>query len=100
MPVIKPCAATAAAILASAGLLAACDKSPQSGDGATAAHDPGTSAYTPDGKPVQTGASDAGLNAPEQTINPSAPAATGSDDKSGGAAGGGGASGGGSAPAQ
>lgn len=52
---IKTLAATTAALLAGASLLAACDKSPQSADGATKAGDPGTAAATNDGTVANTG---------------------------------------------
>lgn len=69
----KTSAALAAAVLAAGGLLAACDKSAQSGDGATAKGEVGTAAYTPNGQVTQTGASDAAINAPEVTAVGPAP---------------------------
>jgi hypothetical protein len=44
-----------AAMFAGAGLLAACDKSPQNADGATAQGDPGTAASTQNGTLADTG---------------------------------------------
>lgn len=68
----KTSAALAAVVLAAGGLLAACDKSAQSGDGATGKGEVGTAAYTPNGQVTQTGASDAAINAPAETVSPAA----------------------------
>jgi hypothetical protein len=46
---------TAGALMAGASLLAACDKSPQNADGATAAGDPGSAAATANGTLADTG---------------------------------------------
>lgn len=53
-----------AMILAAAGLLAlaACDRSPQNADGATAPGDPGTAAVTPNGTIADTGNDNAGAD--------------------------------------
>jgi hypothetical protein len=51
----KSLAAATAALLAGASLLAACDKSPQSADGATKSGDAGTAAATSDGTVANTG---------------------------------------------
>jgi hypothetical protein len=50
----------AAALLAGASLLAACDRSPQTADGTTTKGDPGTAASTPDGTLANTGSPEQG----------------------------------------
>lgn len=49
-----------AALMAGAALLAACDKSPQTADGATAPGDPGVAAATGDGTIAATGSAHQG----------------------------------------
>ncbi|RAK56524.1 hypothetical protein DJ018_00635 [Phenylobacterium deserti] len=67
----------AGALLASSGLLAACDKSAQNGDGTTAENAVGTAAYTPNGQVTPIGADTDKLDSPEVTAQAPANSATG-----------------------
>jgi len=57
----------AGVLLASSGLLAACDKSAQHGDGTAGKNEVGTAAYTPNGQVTPIGADSTKLDAPEIT---------------------------------
>ena len=67
----------AGALLASSGLLAACDKSAQNGDGTTAENAVGTAAYTPNGQVTPIGGDTDKLDSPEITAQAPATGATG-----------------------